>query len=83
MVPGKVGLLPGTEEEEVSLRGLEEAESGSCKHQGWIVPGKTDDIVVKGLETWAGKGGRMGEEEKEWLMLNISFYTRFCCRKAS
>ena len=35
---GRWGSLPGTEKEEVSLRGLSEAESGSCKHQGWIVP---------------------------------------------
>lgn len=35
------------------------------------------DIVVMGLETWAGKGGRMGEEEKEWHMLNISFIPGF------
>ena len=35
---GRWGSLPGTEKEEVSLRGLSEAEGGSCKRQGWIVP---------------------------------------------
>ena len=53
------GSLPGTEEEEVSLRGLSEAESGSCKRQGWIVPWedrhsgqRARDMGGEGEEGW-------------------------------
>ena len=69
---GRWGSLPGTEKEEVSLRGLSEAESGSCKRQGWIVPWED-----RHSGQWARGVGGEGEEEQERLMLNISFIPGF------